>query len=502
MESIKLSNENHQNIIATRLLWAIVLLGVICNKLGGSPNAVIYILLTVGVGVAVLFTIISTKKILVFQAKYLAFICILGHAILITYFHNSLNSIFLLFFNLVFMSIFLDRILIVITYISNIIMCFSFWNIYGDKVFAGYNNVEGIIIILFYMGIVCLILCRLSTMITNLQADTIEQYEKEKEISLFVQNLLKQVSESIGFLQKFSNQIKDNVSSTVKVSEELNLSFNEIASCSEEQTSTVTNMKDVINENHKYIERIAEYSYNMQKLAKEKTDIITKGDDSLHQMIEKIKMLNTTIQETEILMSEFNKENKNIEEILEAINNIAKQTNLLSLNASIEAARAGEHGKGFAVVADEIRQLAENSTKSVEVIGNILRGLLEKSSVIEKKVNDGQTLMNTSKKYADSTIESFEEVLKYNEQTLENSIDVHQKISDLEKNTKSIVEQTGGITDSAENVATSITGILSNVENQNKEVNNIYERVSELDSQISDLTRTTKKIDEINNSLK
>ncbi|WJH32592.1 methyl-accepting chemotaxis protein [Paenibacillus sp. CC-CFT747] len=60
-----------------------------------------------------------------------------------------------------------------------------------------------------------------------------------------------------------------------------------------------------------------------------------------------------------------------IRKILEMLNNITKQTNILSLNATIEAARAGAAGKGFMVVADEIRKLAEQSKQSIQVVGEI-----------------------------------------------------------------------------------------------------------------------------------
>ena len=76
-------------------------------------------------------------------------------------------------------------------------------------------------------------------------------------------------------------------------------------------------------------------------------------------------------------MDKINETSKKIENITADIEDIASQTNLLSLNASIEAARAGEAGKGFAVVADQIRQLAEQSAKSAVDTRELIEGALK-----------------------------------------------------------------------------------------------------------------------------
>ncbi len=124
---------------------------------------------------------------------------------------------------------------------------------------------------------------------------------------------------------------------------------------------------------------------NVSDSLSEIATIINKITQGVHM----VSSTNTLVQEN---VEKTSVETKNTDEIIQFVENVARQTNLLGLNAAIEASRAGEFGKGFSVVANEIRKLSVSSSESIKQIDSVLRNIQASVTEISSKTNESSSI--------------------------------------------------------------------------------------------------------------
>jgi len=201
------------------------------------------------------------------------------------------------------------------------------------------------------------------------------------------------IADSINFsidqMRELVSKINDTSAQVSTAADQTKNSVSELSLASERQANEIASVSEAVNEMAVSIDRVSYNAAESSSVAERSVEIAGNGAIAVQNTIGGMDKIRGQIQETAKRIKRLGESSQEIGDIVSLINDIADQTNILSLNAAIQASMAGDAGKGFAVVADEVQRLAERSGAAAKQISALVK-------TIQSDTNEAVTSMETT----------------------------------------------------------------------------------------------------------
>lgn len=300
-----------------------------------------------------------------------------------------------------------------------------------------------------------------------------------QEEDIVIKKLYNGYNKAIDVLTSSFKDLENNIGHVTHSVDEVLGSMQKLSSEITQQNAGVNQIEDFISKIKKDTEEDFKLIQVGANESEANADIALKGGSVIKKTIDKIQNISVNMENSRNIIMELEKESNQIDEIIHSINSIAKQTSLLSLNASIEAARAGENGKGFSVVAQEIGKLADMTTKSTKLISDKLKEINVKARTAVDIVNKSHEHMNQGLEYTNLVGTSNEEIIS-------NSKRVKEIISSLQQKS---ISQSVGIKD----ISLKIFNLLESTKYFLNEIQEMNQNFESMNTQAANMTNSVKK---------
>lgn len=203
-----------------------------------------------------------------------------------------------------------------------------------------------------------------------------------------------------------------NVASTelLEGSSQIALTMEEMATGAETQATLSTELAENMRQFSGLIEEADSKGKELSRLNEEVTQHTESGYQLMQQSVTGMNDIHMVVTRSVMEVKDLADQTRQVSSLVTLIRSIADQTNLLALNAAIEAARAGEQGKGFAVVASEVRKLAEEVSKSVDEIQEIVGKVDNNSRIVVDTLEEGLQVVTAGQDNVKNTGQTFKEI--------------------------------------------------------------------------------------------
>ena len=304
-------------------------------------------------------------------------------------------------------------------------------------------------------------------------------------------------------LSDIGNDLASNMTETASA-------MNEITANIQSIKGRVLNQSASVSETNATMEQVMANIGRLSGHVERQTDAVSLSSSAVEEMLANIQSVTTTLvknadnvrelQESSVTgrsslhevaedIQGIARESEGLMEINSVMENIASQTNLLSMNAAIEAAHAGESGRGFAVVAGEIRKLAESSGEQSKTIGIVLKKIkesidkitrstgkvLDKFEAIERGVGTVAEQEETIRNAMEEQGHGSKQVLNSSGQVSEITQQVMGGSMEMLEGSKEVIQESKNLEKATQEITNGINEMASGAEQINRAVNSVNE---------------------------
>ena len=324
-----------------------------------------------------------------------------------------------------------------------------------------------------------------------------------------------QIAATVQQVAKGTTQQAESVNKTASSVEQMGRAIDGVAKGAQEQAAAVGKASNITSQ---ITTAITQVSGNAQAVTRDSAtaaEAARKGAVTVQETIQGMEAIKVKVGLSAQKVQEMGQRSDQIGTIVEAIEDIASQTNLLALNAAIEAARAGEHGKGFAVVADEVRKLAERASSATKEIGGLIKGIQTTVAEAVTAMNEGAREVEIGVSKANGAGQALNDILKAAEAVYQQAdqaatasqrmnVAANELVSSMDS-VSAVVEENTAATEEMAASSSEVTQAIENIASVSEENSAAIEQVSasaeEMSAQVEEVTASAASLAEMAHTL-